>query len=242
MISFENRRRHLLWACFYVFIVSKYLASLCFLVALVLVYRGVSGAGGSDSADGEDVRSRNAVEHIRSAARPTRGGRVNVISEREKTEAAQALLEATRVELEDGQEYVWSKENYQRHLAKLTADDAKKLLEVMFAQKCKHVPVEYELMLLGHSGGSERELPMGDAGNLFKPAQTNVSRVVEGLMALLAEEDFLETTKWLDSLASLKEDKVMAQMAYDYALLAGATQNPREAWRIYQDKCPVWGR
>ncbi|MFK7911101.1 MAG: hypothetical protein AB8F34_10955 [Akkermansiaceae bacterium] len=206
----------------------KYLGAACFLGATILICRGITDA--DISAD--DVNERAEVRFDPDSARSSRafrGNRENVVTEAQRERAVSSLLAAADVEHVDGQVVEWSQANYQYHLSKLSPAGAKKILEHLLHQKSAGVYVRER------SGAHHSSLENGLA---WWSLQTNRSKLMPGLVSLLAKDDFRETVAWLESLPVLEKDKRLASSVFARALLAGLHQDPDEAWRVYQEKCP----
>lgn len=206
----------------------KYLAAICFLAASALVCLGISGADSQSSQSDdrqESVTVRYDPETARSSKRVLRTKRVAVVTEEQRQEAKEALVAASEVQPDKDQRVVWSERNFKYHVLKLKREDAQSLI--------------IELLSLDMLGVHVMEKSTWEGW--WTSSQTNHFKLISGLMASLAKEDFVDTVRWLDSLPSLEKNIHLARVVYNEALLAGATQDPAEAWRVYQEKCPPWG-
>jgi len=198
----------------------KYLAMLCFLAVGLLL---CSETGLTSSRSGGAVSRDDEVKNSRSTRR-VRIDKREITSEQRKA-AASAILDAASVTVEPNKGLMWSQENFDRHLAKLSTEEIKNLLDLVLTQKEK---------------GSYVFLPK-DETTLFRQPwvsfETNQGKVISGLVDALARHDFMDTVEWLESRSYLTKISVISRSAFSAAILAGASQNPAEAWRIYKSKC-----
>lgn len=208
----------------------KYLATVIFIVASLLIYRGVNGTGDLTSSRlKETVSSRFDPETARPVKR-TRSA-VTVVTDQQRKAAISALLEAAEVKPSQTQIVHWSEVNFKYHLAKLTENDAKDLLIKLLPQKVPAVMIT----------NSNRVVKHETFKNWVLITETNHSKLISGLVGMLARRDFVGTVRWLESLPIMAKNSTLLRAVSSYALLAGAAQAPSEAWRVYQKNCPPWG-
>ena len=201
---------------------TRWLAAICFCVALGLVCRGMFVGADFQADEREELKAGELTdfEGARSTSRQERGKRVAVVTKQQREAAMELLTEAVHVKPVAEQAIIWSEENFKYHLSKLTSDDAKILLEELFSKEDKTAVQIF-------------------TGSLSKNwiFDRNHSKLVEGLVGMLSRADFRDTLTWLESVDLLKEDRQLADYVYDHVLVAGANQDPYEAWQIYKKKC-----
>jgi len=202
---------------------TGYLAALCFLASLAVICLKINGVNVTAY---QSLTKSIARDDSGTARSKTVLGtkRVTVVTEQQRQNAKDALWKAAAIQPEKDQKVIWSEENFQRDLSKLTREDARNFVVELLSRNESGVPVMKESARSGWWSESE--------SNHFK--------LISGFIALLAKENFLNTVSWLDTLPVLEKNMLLARVVYNEALLAGAEQDPYEAWRVYQEKCPPW--
>ncbi len=203
-------------------LVMRCLAVLCFFVATVFIFRGLSGVVPVFSQGDEEGVTHLRGDKVRLTKRMVarRGPQTFPVERKLGLKALRAAAEVTPM---DGRQVQWSKFNAQHHLSKLTRADIKVLVVEFLAEKVTPVGVESK-----------------DSALLFA-FETNYSKLISALVGRLSKQDFTDTLDWFEELPVLQKDMLLTRVVYAYAINAAAAQDPERAWLVYKEKCPPWG-
>ena len=206
------------------------MAGICILSAIALsVGKAIYGEGDALRHDAD--KKVLAIQSARPAMRSARGKQA---TEQERQAAMASLLEAVAYTKAENQRVWWSGQNFRRCLGYLNSEDMASLLEKVLAMK--------------DNGVLAAEVVSVSSDPSWHPKWT-ISRslklhVATGLVREMAARDFVATVRWLDTWSSEvkagTKGRELSRAMYECALVEGAKQAPREAWRVYKEKCPPW--
>ena len=206
------------------------LAAAIFITVFVLIYRGAGDVENLEISEQRDERLNLEMARSKSVRRGARVQRVPVVTPQQREAALSALIAAAEIEVSKKESVQWSERHFRNHLTKLNSEDVKALSTRLFESKVPAVK-------MAEGNYEEAAFRNWSLGRF----ETNHSKLISGLVGKLANEDFTDTVSWLNSLPIFQTNTQLSRFVYNEIISAGATQAPREAWLVYQQRCQPWG-